>query len=167
MAAAILTHARLRELLDYNAETGVFTWRVSRQGHCKAGSAAGARRHDGYIRICVDQRRVWGHRLAWFYVHGEWPSQQIDHINGNPSDNRMCNLRDVAPRTNMENERRARRRKNGGSLLGAHWSTTWERWKSSIITGGKQIHIGWFDTEQQAHDAYIAAKRRLHPGCTI
>lgn len=88
MAAAILTHARLRELLDYNAETGVFTWRVSRQGHCKAGSAAGARRHDGYIRICVDQRRVWGHRLAWFYVHGEWPSQQIDHINGNPSDNR-------------------------------------------------------------------------------
>ena len=67
----------------------------------------------------------------------------------------------------MENERRARRRKNGGSLLGAHWSTTWERWKSSIITGGKQIHIGWFDTEQQAHDAYIAAKRRLHPGCTI
>lgn len=167
MATNILTQARLRELLEYSPETGVFKWRVNRQGHCKAADVAGARRHDGYIRITVDQHRVWAHRLVWLYVNGTWPLQQIDHINGNPSDNRLANLRDVSPQTNMQNERQARRRKNGGTLLGAHWCMTWKRWKSSIITSGKLMHVGWFDTEQQAHDAYVAAKRRLHPGCTI
>jgi len=167
MATEILTHARLRELLDYNADTGAFTWRIGRQGHKKAGDVAGFRRSDGYIRITVDQHRVWAHRLAWFYTHGAWPAQQIDHINGDTSDNRLDNLRDASPRVNMQNERRGRQRKNRGTLLGAHWCTTWKRWKSSINAEGKRLHIGWFDTEQQAHDAYVAAKRRLHPGCTI
>ncbi len=167
MAAAILTQARLRELLDYNPETGVFTWRVSRRGHRKAGDEAGYLQRNGYVKITLDQRRVMAHRLAWLYAHGVWPLQQIDHINGDPSDNRLANLRDVAPQTNSENERKARRRKNGGTLLGAHWSTTWKRWKSSIISSGKSLHIGWFDTEQQAHEAYVATKRRLHAGCTI
>lgn len=167
MAAAILTQARLRELLDYNPETGVFIWRISRQGHRKAGDTAGYRQPNGYVKITLDQHRVMAHRLAWLYVHGAWPLQHIDHINGDPADNRLANLRDVTPQTNSENERKARPRKNGGTLLGAHWSVTWKRWKSSIITGGKSLHIGWFDTEQQAHEAYVAAKRRLHAGCTI
>jgi hypothetical protein len=167
MATAILTQARLRELLRYDPDTGLFTWRQSRRGSARAGDVAGAARHDGYVRVGVGGHKAWAHRLAWLYVHGAWPTQQIDHINGNPSDNRIANLRDVPPRTNMQNERSGRRRKNPGTLLGAHWSTTWKRWKSSINAGGKLQHIGWFDTEQQAHDAYVEAKRRLHLGCTI
>lgn len=167
MAAAILTQARLRELLHYDPETGLFTWRQNRRGHIRIGDVAGFARSDGYVRIVVDQRRAWAHRLVWLYVHGEWPTQQIDHINGNPSDNRLANLRDVAPRINMQNERQGRRRKGPGQLLGAHWCATSGRWKSSINVNAKPLHIGVFNTEQQAHDAYIAAKRRLHPGCTI
>lgn len=166
MAAADLTAARVRELLDYDPSSGLFTWRTSR-GRRWAGDAAGFRRADGYVRLKIDQQAVWAHRLAWFYVHGAWPTGQIDHINGDPSDNRLCNLRDVSPQVNMQNERRARRRKNGGSLLGAHWSRTWKRWSSSINVDGRLKHIGWFDTEQQAHEAYVAQKRLLHQGCTI
>lgn len=167
MAAADLTAARLRELLHYDAETGAFSWRESRRGHRRAGDAAGCARGDGYVRIKVDQHGAWAHRLVWLYVHGHWPIGQIDHINGDPSDNRLCNLRDVTPLVNMQNERRARRRKNGGTLLGAHWHSRWKRWRSSINVNGKLMHLGTFDTEQQAHDAYIAAKRRFHAGCTI
>ena len=167
MAAAILTQAFVQEALAYDPETGVFTWRASKRGSVKAGDRAGCVRADGYIRIKVGQRAAWAHRLAWLYVYGAWPDHQIDHINGNPSDNRIANLRDVVPSVNMQNERRGRRRKNGGSLLGAHWSKVWRRWKSSINAGGKSQHLGWFDTEQQAHDAYLAAKRKLHEGCTL
>lgn len=167
MAAAILTQARLQELLNYDPETGFFTWRVSRQGNSKAGDRAGWQRKDGYVRIKVAQHSEWAHRLAWLYVYGSWPLNQIDHINGDPSDNRIANLRDVEPRINMQNERKGRRRKCGGSLIGAHWSTVWSRWKSSISTDGKSVHLGWFDTEQEAHNAYVVAKRRFHDGCTI
>lgn len=167
MAKADLTAQRLRELLHYDPETGAFTWLVDRQGHAKAGDVAGCRRSDGYIRMKVDQHGVWAHRLAWFWVHGDWPEQVIDHINGDPSDNRIANLRDVPAATNSQNVKEGRKRKGRGTLLGAHWSVTWNRWKSSINVGGKLRHIGWFGTEVEAHNAYVEAKRRLHPGCTI
>lgn len=167
MAAAILTQAFVQQALAYDPETGVFTWRASKRGSVKAGDSAGFTRSDGYIRIKVGQQAAWAHRLAWLYVYGVWPTHQIDHINGDPSDNRIANLRDVLPRINMQNERHGRRRKCGGSLIGAHWSKVWSRWKSSINSGGRAVHLGWFDTEQQAHEAYVTAKRRLHEGCTI
>lgn len=167
MAAEKFTRDRVLEMLNYDPTTGGFTWRQSRRGSARAGYAAGYVRQDGYVRIKLDGRQVWAHRLAWFLAVGKWPQGQIDHINGNPSDNRIANLRDVTCRVNSQNERRARRRKNGGRLLGAHWCPTWRRWKSSIGVAGSARHIGWFDTEQQAHEAYVAAKRVLHEGCTI
>jgi len=167
MAVPNFTLARVHELLNYDQHSGRFTWKRSRRGPAKAGDQAGYKRPDGYIKIKIDGSAVWAHRLAWFYVHGAWPENQIVHINGNSSDNSIANLRDVSPRTNMQNERQARRRKNGGTMLGAHWSKTWKRWKSSINAGGRLLHVGWFDTEQQAHAAYIAAKRKLHEGCTL
>lgn len=167
MAKTDLTAARVRELLDYNPDTGIFCWRSSKRGSVKAGDEAGFRRGDGYIKIKIDQHAVWAHRLVWLYVHGVLPAQQIDHINGNPSDNRLSNLRDVSGAVNSQNERKARRRKLGGTMLGAHWCATWRRWKSAICIDGKARHIGWFDTEADAHAAYVAAKRQLHEGCTI
>ncbi len=156
-----------KQSLIYSAESGVFTWAVSKQGHKKAGDIAGFKRSDGYVRIKVCQRAVWAHRLAWAWSNGKWPEWQIDHINGDPSDNRLVNLRDVPAAINAQNARKARSRKSGGSLLGAHWCKVWKRWKSSIMTRGVQRHLGWFDSEEQAHAAYVAAKRQLHAGCTI
>lgn len=167
MATPEFTLARVKELLKYDPTSGAFTWRKSLQGPVKAGDVAGFKRSDGYIRIKLDGQTVWAHRLAWFVSTEDWPSGAIDHINGDPSDNRICNLRDVSPRTNSENVVKARARKNGGLLLGAHWSKTWKRWKSSICVNGKHLHIGWFDTEEQAHAAYVSRKRQLHVGCTI
>lgn len=167
MAKQNFTLARVHELLNYDKNSGIFTWKKSLRGPVKAGDQAGYKRSDGYIKIKIDGSGVWAHRLAWFYVHGSWPTNFIDHINGDPSDNRMCNIRDVAPIVNSQNERAGRRRKNGGTLIGAHWSSIWRRWKSSICTNGEVKHIGWFDTEEQAHAAYISSKRLLHEGCTI
>ena len=156
-----------RELLDFSPETGEFRWKANMRGPVKKGDIAGTKRNDGYIRIKVAQQGVWAHRLAWAWVNGSWPKFTIDHINGNTSDNRISNLRDVEQQTNSQNRIKAGPRKNGGTLIGAYWCPTWKRWKSVICTNGKTKHIGWFNTEQEAHDAYLSAKRQLHKGCTI
>jgi hypothetical protein len=90
---AKLTAERLRKRLRYDAETGLFTRRVG-SGHAHAGDMAGSVHSTGYVRICIDGGRYTAHRLAWLYVHGVWPSGQIDHINRNRSDNRIANLRE-------------------------------------------------------------------------
>lgn len=155
------------EFLDFCPETGQFTWTNNMRGHARKGDIAGTRRKDGYIRIKVCQRGVWAHRLAWAWVNGKWPEFTIDHINGNPSDNRISNLRDVDQQTNSQNRIKAGPRKNGGTLIGAYWCKTWKRWKSLITVEGKSKHLGWFDTEKDAHEAFISAKRKLHKGCTV
>lgn len=159
--------AEAKRLLSYNPETGVFVWRENRRGRAFAGDEAGSVRADGYRRIGVACRTVWAHRLAWAFVHGAMPAHSIDHINGDPTDNRIANLRDVPARMNSENRRTAGPRRAGGTLIGAHWCKTWQRWKSAITAQGRPKHLGWFDTEEQAHAAYVAAKRELHAGCTI
>lgn len=169
MAIKDLTSVRLKELLSYDPLTGVFVWKVSRQGHAKAGDIAGKRTERGHTVLHVDQKKILLHRAAWLYMTGDHPGDglEIDHINGDPSDNRWANLRCVDRATNCQNIRKAKARKNGGTLLGAHWCIVWKRWKSSITINYKKYHIGWFDTEQQAHEAYVRAKRKFHEGCTI
>ena len=102
MAFATLTQLRLKELLDYDPETGVFTWIKPRTG-VPLGAEAGSMTHDGYRRIVVDQQEYRAHRLAWLYVYGEMPSGVIDHINRVRDDNRISNLRDVTCRVNSHN----------------------------------------------------------------
>ena len=169
MAKADLTAARLRELLDYNPETGVFTWRA-RPEHTrmKPGQIAGwVEKARGRITVEVDGRNHKAHRLAWLHTHGEWPAGVIDHKNGNPADNRLTNLRDTTQRINLQNQRRARSTSNSG-VLGAHWCERDGGWHSSIGNDGKVFSVGRnFSTPEEAHAAYIAAKRRLHEGCTI
>lgn len=160
-----LTVGMLKDALEYDPDTGVFVRKV-RSSNVKAGSVAGSIRH-GYTVINVHGKRYLAHRLAWLYVYGGWPCLYIDHINGNGLDNRISNLRLASDRMNRENLRAARSDNKSSGLLGAHWSAYHKKWKSHIRTGGRLIHLGYFATKEEAHAAYLEAKRRLHPGCTI
>lgn len=160
-----LTAARLRELLHYDPETGVFTWRVRTNSHVAAGSSAGSLDGCGYMRIGISGTSHQAHRLAWLHVHGRWPDGDIDHIDGNREKNRISNLRDVAHSVNQQNQRRAHSRNKSCGLLGVGAHRL--RWRAQIMVDGKRLHLGTFDTPEQAHDAYISAKRLHHAGCTI
>lgn len=166
-----LTQERLRELVIYDPATGTFTRAVdSRSGEgnkivkARKGDIAGWLDYLGYRRVCVDGRVYKAHRLAWLYVHGCWPDQLIDHINGCPSDNRIDNLRLASPSINMQNQRRGHLTGKSG-LLGAQFVRG--KWVSKINVNQTRKWLGTFDTAEQAHAAYITAKRLLHPGCTI
>jgi HNH endonuclease len=98
-----LTAERLREILDYHPESGIFYWRIARRNGTRAGNIAGAKKAGDYIRISIDGRQHLAHRLAWLYVHGRWPAALIDHINGNPADNRIANLREASRSQNQAN----------------------------------------------------------------
>jgi hypothetical protein len=161
-----LTAGRLRELLDYDPGTGVFRWRANR-GRVRAGGVAGSLSVSGYLKARVDGRSHWAHRLAWLYVHGEWPRGGIDHINGDRSDNRIGNLRDVPQRINAQNRRTARRDNTSSGLLGVDWHAHRQRWRARIRLRGGRLDLGHFDTPEAAHAAYVEAKRRLHEGNTL
>jgi hypothetical protein len=167
MATTDLTASRLRELLRYDPHTGVFVWLVGRRGFAgaaKAGRSAGTAHASGYVRIGIDGREYLAHRLAWFYVFGFWPREQIDHVNGDRSDNRLDNLREVSNQTNCENRRSSIK---PGKLLGVTFNKANRNWIAQIKASSGHIHLGCFETQELAHAAYITAKRRLHAGCTI
>lgn len=162
-----LTQERLKELLHYDPENGRFTWaRVTYAKDYLLGAEAGCRRSDGYILIRVDGRLHRAHRLAWLYVHGEWPTGDVDHVNGKPSDNRLANLRDVSHRTNLQNMRRPHKDGSTG-YLGVSFSKQHQQYAARIRIGGAYRHLGLFSTAEGASEAYLSAKRRHHEGCTI
>lgn len=159
-----LTAQRLRSLFHYDAETGVFTRAVAtgNRGCNKAGEVAGGMSGGGYCVIGVDGQKYMAHRLAWLYVHGCWPVHQIDHINGVRHDNRLCNLRDVPQAINVRNLRAAKSNNATSKYLGVSFDKFKRKWKACISVNGKQLQLGRFCTEQQARDAYRAAKPAIH-----
>ena len=154
---------RARELLYLNPETGILTWRVSR-GRALAGTVAGGPNSEGYIKVEVEGKRYLAHRLAWLITHGSWPNNQIDHINGVRTDNRVANLRDVSRAVNAQNQRHARS-DNSTGILGV--SPERGRFRAAIQVGGRQRHLGYYPTADAAGAAYLLAKRDLHAGCTV
>lgn len=167
MRKSNLTAAVLKSLLSYDEATGEFRWLA---GVCNvpAGAVAGSRGKRGYIDICVAKERHGAHRLAWLYVYGKWPDADIDHKNGDRSDNRIANLRDVPHSVNAQNIRAAHRRNRATGLLGVRRADSKAvRFNASIMTAGEVKHLGTFDEPEAAHAAYLAAKRRLHEGCTL
>lgn len=168
MADDSLTAERVREVFDYDDETGLLRWRVSPAGRIKVGTAAGRKKpdRDGHLRVFVDGRGYFTHRLVWLHVHGVWPSGHIDHIDGNGANNRIGNLRDVTPAVNAQNQR-AGHRDSASGILGVHYAKRFGRWTARIWASGRMHHLGGYDTADEAAAAYLAAKRRLHDGCTV
>lgn len=169
MAAANLTAASVRELFDYDPETGALTHAHSKKNNAvKAGADAGAVDSDGYWRTSIDGVSFRVHRLVWLHFHGSEPSGQIDHINGVRTDNRICNLRDVLPAVNSQNIRHAPAGKRSGLLLGVAATKRSARpYRSQIRINGRLTFLGEFITQEEAHCAYMEAKRRAHPGFTL
>jgi hypothetical protein len=155
----MLTAERLRELLDYCPESGVFTRRVSR-GRAKAGSVAGCDDHKGHLVIVVDGRLYQAHRLAWLYVTGHWPKHEVDHVDGDGLRNAWTNLRSATHAENMRNSRRPRHNTSG--FKGVSWHKRSQAWRAYIKKDRRAIHLGTFATPEAAHAAYVAAAQEHH-----
>lgn len=160
----MLTAARVREVLHYDPITGVFVWRVTLSKRAVAGTAAGRPQKSGYGAISVDHHLMPAHRLAWLYVTGEIPSGQIDHIDGVRSNNRFANLRLASQAINSQNLHRAKASNRTG-LLGV--APNRRGFMAQITVNRKCRHLGTFKTPEEAHQAYLEAKRKLHPGNTL
>ena len=143
-------------VLRYNPEDGHFYWTDSRSRHAKFGARAGGQSNHGYIRICLFRRKIMAHRLAWLFQTGSWPPSglMVDHINRNRSDNRWDNLRLCSPTGNSCNA--SKRRDNSSGESGVSFQKASGKWRSYIRMDGRQIHIGLFETAEEA----ISARRR-------
>lgn len=156
-----LTHERLLQVLAYDAETGVFTWRLRTSIRVKVGSQAGTLRKDGYIYVGIDGGKYLLHRLAYFYQHRRWPAVDVDHINGNRADNRASNLRDATRSENMQNRREANSNNLSTGVLGVYKAR--KRFRAKIEIDYESRSLGYFDTIEEAAAAYATGKAALHP----
>jgi len=150
-----LTQEGLKEVLCYNQDTGAFLWLQSR-GAAKSGHLAGSTCSDGYTLIKISGKSYKAHRLAWLYVHGVWPREQIDHINGNRRDNRMCNLREASKKQNRENTKL--HSSNSTGFRGVYWDKEVQKFRAQVKHNGRAECIGYFDSAEMAGAA--AAARR-------
>lgn len=158
----------VNSVLSYDPAYGVFKWLVDvgRYGRIKAGSEAGGIDSNGYVLIRLLGHRYSAHRLAWFYVFGQWPKEQIDHINGCRSDNRIDNLRPASHLLNAQNIHRLQSNNTSG-FMGVSWHKGTKRWVAQMWINRKNTTLGYFADPAEAGAAYIEAKRKHHIGCTI
>jgi hypothetical protein len=165
MSKSYPTAEKLREHFAYDPETGIFTRRIGLRPGFPAGSIAGGMVSYGYWAISLNRVRYLAHRAAFLYMTGTLPAHDIDHINGDRLDNRWSNLRAVTRGVNLQNKRRAFKNNRTG-LLGVHQIKS-GKFRARVNLDGKVYEAGLHSTPEGAHQAYLQAKRTLHPGCTI
>lgn len=156
-ARKIVTHERLVNLLDYDPDTGFFTWKVDRSNF-KAGTPAGCKHSSGYIVLRIDGRLYFAHRLAWFYVYKVWPKEELDHEGGRRDDNRIAKLREATHSQNMQNRPVLSHSSTG--LKGV--SRSRGKFKADIRVDGHRKYLGTFGTPEEAAQAYARAAREHH-----
>lgn len=156
----------VRAMFDYDQETGTFIrLKTLNTGDKKRiGAVAGYAGKDGYRYLKIGGIRISEHRAAWLHFYGKFPDHEVDHIDGNPSNNAITNLRDVRHCINMQNLNTVSKSSKSG-VLGV--TPHANKWRARIRLNSKGIHIGLFDTKEQAYAAFIAKKRELHEGNTL
>jgi len=152
----------LKRFLHYNPETGVFTWIAKAAKNTVAGTVAGRPLSNGYLAISLNKKAYYSHRLAWFYSYGYMPPDQIDHINGVRDDNRLSNLRLANQGENQQNLYLPLSHGTSG-YLGVSFDKRSKKWESRIGINHKKRFLGYFSTPEEAHLAYLKAKREMHP----
>lgn len=150
---------RLRQLIRYDAETGNFWWLVKKRGR-RLDRPAGVKRSDGYRLVNIDGRVVYQHRLAWLFATGSIPNAEIDHIDGNPSNNAICNLRAADRHENAKNA--GRHSNNTSGFKGVDYRRKDGRWRARIRIKGQRVNLGLFASPEAAFAAYTAAADALH-----
>lgn len=164
MSKKILTQDELKKQLHYCPETGVFTRLKTNTFNVKIGDLAGTLTKNGYISIKVNGTLFLAHRLAFLYMNGELPRNQVDHINHVKNNNEWDNLRDVTRSVNFQNQTKAHKN-NATGYLGVFYDNG--RFRAKIRLDGVSYHLGGYDTPEEAHKVYLKHKRLLHEGCTI
>lgn len=159
----MLTQSWLKEFLEYKEDTGEFFWKKKPAKRIGVGSKAGTLYRGRYV-IGLLGKTYRMHRVIWLYVHGEWPKCQIDHINGDPMDNSLANLRDASPTTNKQNTRKPMANNKLG-VLGVCKEKG--RFRPYLKVNNKKINFPSFETQEEAYAVYLKHKRELHQGCTI
>ena len=154
-----ISHTYLTEILKYDPVSGAFTWLkpnpLARK--LKVGSPAGRTIQNKYIQIGINRKYYLAHRLAVFYMTGIWPTHEVDHIDGNPSNNSWSNLRQV---TSIENSRnQATRSNNSSGVVGVKWKKEISKWVATIGVDRKLIHLGCFESLEVAAEVRRAAEK--------
>jgi hypothetical protein len=147
---------RLRALLDYDQHTGIFRHRIARGG-INAGDVSGCIKNDGYIRIKIDDRGYYAHRLAWLWMTGKWPAACLDHKDRNKANNAWSNLRLATRAQNAANSKL--KSNNTSEFRGVSKERECERWRAEIRLGGKRKYLGCFKTKEEAALAYSTAAK--------
>lgn len=149
----------LQRLLNYNPETGDFTWKYRMGPEALPGTKAGCVVR-GYWKLALLKRNFLGHRVAFALTHGRWPEPECDHINGNGLDNRICNLREATHAQNLQN--RGVFSNNSVGVKGVFWNQQDKRWRVKVGFGGKHIYCGSFKTIEEAAAAASRKRKELH-----
>lgn len=155
-----VTQERLHELLTYDPASGVFTRKVKTSSRARLNKEVGSIDSRGYRQICLLGRLHLAHRLAWVYVYGEWPSEQIDHINRNRLDNRIANLRVVTCSENSQNS--GMWRNNTSGHKGVYWNKPRQQWTALMMHARKRLYLGHFDDQYEAVMARKTAEALLY-----
>ena len=161
MNSKLLTYDRLREVLNYNPDTGLFTWIAKASSHITIGATAGRITSEGYLIINIDRLPYVAHRLVWLYTHKVWPTNSLDHINRIRDDNRLANLREATKAENAQN--RKLNPINTSGVKGVHWAADRRRWKASIMLNGKLIHLGYTRLFEDAVKLREDGEVKYHP----
>lgn len=156
----MITQTELKQLLHYNPDTGIFTRIYSKNKRC-INKEAGNLDSDGYVVIRVNRKQYKAHRLAFLYMNGDMPKYTVDHIDRIKNNNSWKNLRDVPMSVNKQNVEKPLKNNSTG-YLGVSFYKPYGKYQAGIKINGKRKQLGYFDTPELAHEAYLSAKKELH-----
>jgi hypothetical protein len=155
--SSTLTQEYLKSILDYDLDTGIFTWKVSKANRTKVGDVAGWS-YNGYREIEINNKAYKAHRLAWLYVYGEMPKNLVDHVDGNRSNNKISNLREATYQENSENYKTPKTNKSG--VKNVSWYKSLNKWVVSISIRKTKKTVGYYDDLELAELVAIEARNK-------